>query len=115
MPSKVNRKASGSILHHLVAPGAVFLLLFVAMFLHLGMGQQVVQAVDLGLLLLRRQRPAVLLDQPGDVPILGLDDLLDRATLGVHFVLPVAERAPRRLGVKLVLAGVVHDFLRVNR
>ena len=73
MPSEVKEKGVRQHSHHLVAPGAVFLLLFVAMFLYLGMGQQVVEAIDLGLLLLRRQRLAVLLEQAGNVPIFGLE------------------------------------------
>ena len=96
--------------HHLVAPGAVFLLLLVAMFLHLGMGQQVVQAIDLSLFLLRRQRFAVFLDQPGNIPIFGFDDLLDRAALGVDLVLAIAEGASRLGGMELVPAGVADDF-----
>ena len=82
MPSKVKRKASGQHAHHLVAPGAVFLLLLMPVFLDLGVVQQVIQAVNLGLLLFGRQRFAVFLDQPGNVPVFGLDDFLDRVPLG---------------------------------
>jgi hypothetical protein len=63
------------------------------------MGQQVVQAIDLSLFFRRWQRFAVSLDQPGNVPIFGLDDLLHRAPLGIDLVLAIAEGASRLGGM----------------
>src|SRR5271154_2311927 len=85
------------------------------MFLDLGMSQQVVETIDLRLLLFRRQRLTVLLNQAGDISILGFDDFFDYAAFGIHFMLPVTEGPPGSLGVEFVPAGVANDFLWIDR
>ena len=56
--------------HHLIASGAVLLLLLMPVLLHLGVLQQVVQAVNLGLFLLRGKGLPVLFEQPATSPSL---------------------------------------------
>ena len=62
---------------HFVAPGTVFLLLLVTVLLNLGMRQQVVQAIEFSLFLLRAVRGLPSFSsQSGYIPVLGFDDFL---------------------------------------
>ena len=69
-------KSVGEELDDLIFPAAVLLFALMAVFLDLGMGKQVIQTVEFGLVLFRSERFIVSGDQTGDVAVLCLDDLL---------------------------------------
>ena len=71
-------------------PVGVPLLTFAALLLQLGMLRQIVEAIQLGLIVLRVERLAVAGDQARHIAVFGLDDDLESIVAFVHFVQQIA-------------------------
>lgn len=81
----------GELAQELVDAGGIFLLALVAVVLEIGMGSEVVEAVDLGLMADGPQGLAVGGDGEGHVTLTGLDDFLGEVVALVALVVDEAD------------------------
>jgi len=95
--------------HELVDAGVVLLLAFVAMLLEIGVGVEVVEAVDLGLAEIRVERRAVGGDGEGHVALAGFDHCLGVIMTVVFLVEDEALGMVRSLGGHVVGDGAAHE------
>jgi hypothetical protein len=95
--------------HEFVDAGVVFLFAFVAMLLQVGVGIEVVEAVDLGLAEIRVERRAVGGDGESDVALAGFDHFLGVVVTVVLFVEEEALGMVRCLGSHVVGDGAADE------